>query len=320
MTTHPSDETIAPAGWVVAGEALVDLTTEDDGRLRPTPGGSPYNVALGLGRLGVPTRYLGALSADAFGRQLVAGLTAADVDLALATEVDAPTTLAVVHLDEAGHASYGFYLDGTAATALRSAVLVDTPPSVGLHVSFGAVGARHEPTGTALRALIERESGTRLVSLDPNLRASAVGDDVAGYRAMLDALVADCDLVKASDEDLAALGVVDDLAARWAASGPALVVVTRGPGGATAFTGDRRLDLPGRPVEVADTVGAGDAFTAGLLWSLTEAAVTDREALRRLTHDDERVRGLLRDAGEVAARTCERPGADPPTRAQLGPR
>lgn len=308
-----------PSGtaWIVAGESLVDLAVEADGRLRPTPGGSPYNVAIGLGRLEVPTGYLGPRSTDGFGVELTDRLVEAEVDLALAAEVDAPTTLAVVHLDAQGRASYGFYLEGTAAASLRSTDLPGLPAGAGLHVSFGAIGVRSAPSGSALVALVRRESGRRLVSLDPNLRPTAVGDDVGAYAAALDDLVTSCDVVKASDEDLAVLGDPEEVAARWAASGPALVVITRGPDGATALTATGRHEVPGRHVEVIDTVGAGDAFTAGLLAALHDAGATDRESLVSLAASPGALGTALDTAVAVAAITCTRPGSDPPTRAEL---
>lgn len=310
--TDTADLAPPPAGWTVAGEALVDLAADPDGRLAPHAGGSPFNVAVGTGRLEVPTRYLGTLSRDGFGRLLHDRLSAAGVNLDLARTVDGPTTLAIVHLDDAGRASYGFYLEATSAAALRPDELPPLPDGHGLHLSFGAIGPGHAPTGGALRALVRRERGRRLVSFDPNVRPAAVGDDVDGYRAALDAVAADCDLVKASDEDLDALGGVDAVSQRWAGSGPAVVVVTRGPDGASAIVGGRRLDVPGRELTLVDTVGAGDAFTAGLLWSLHRAGVTDRAALDAHVADDDRLRATLHDATLVAAATCERPGADPP--------
>lgn len=301
---------------VVAGEALVDLVTERDGRLRPLRGGSSLNVALGLGRLGVPTAYLGTISTDAFGQQLTDGLTAGGVELSLVRPVAAPTTLAVIHLDAARRASYGFYLEGTSAAALTTDALPALPTDALLHVSFGAIGAGHEPAGRALADLIEREAGRRLICLDPNLRPSAVGPDLGSYRARLEDLVTRCDVVKVSDEDLEQLHLdVEETAHRWARRGPAVVVVTRGPDGATVVTRDRSRQVPGETVEVVDTVGAGDAFTAGLLHALVAAGVHDRASLDDL--DEARLTGAVRDAVAVAALTCTRAGADPPSAAEL---
>jgi fructokinase len=298
---------------VVAGEALIDLAPHGDG-LVPYPGGSPFNVAVGLGRLGVTTAYLGALSTDGFGALLTQRLTAAGVDLALAPRVEAPTTLAVVHLDDHRRASYGFYLDATSAAVPLDAAAATLPPGAALHVSFGAVGPAQRPAGHALVELLRHASGHRLTSLDPNVRPSTLAD-LPAARSAVEESVAVADVVKASDEDLALLYPDEDTAAaasRWATRGPAFVVVTRGPDGAQVFgAGIDTLDVPGRSVTVADTVGAGDAFTSGLLGHLAVDGLLDRAALEAAGPD--RIRSAVEHAVTVAAVTCTRPGADPPT-------
>jgi len=308
---------------VVAGEALVDLAPRD-GLLLPLPGGSPFNVAVGIGRLGRATSYLGALSTDAFGQRMADRLTAASVDLSLSPRVDAPTTLAVVHLDDRGRASYGFYLDGTAATLLGVDELPDLAEDATVHVSLGAVGFAHEPTGRALAGLLEQRTGRGLTSLDPNVRplVFAQAGGVAAYAGIMDRVVAATDLVKVSDEDLEQLHPHDvgwhAVARRWAASGPALVVVTRGPDGAVALTADgREVAVPGQRIEVVDTVGAGDAFTAGLLAWLDRSGVRDRAALAGSS--EAALTAALTYAGRVAALTCTRAGADPPRHAEVEP-
>jgi len=301
---------------VVAGEALVDLAPRE-GLLLPLPGGSPYNVAVGLGRLERTTSYLGGLSTDAFGQRMADRLAEESVDLSLSPRLDAPTTLAVVHLDEEGRASYGFYLEGTAAALVDADHLPTLPQGASLHVSLGAIGFAHEPTGRALAGLLERGTGGRLTSMDPNVRPLVFeqAGGVAAYARIMDRVVAATDLIKVSDEDLEQLhpaaGGWHAVASRWAASGPALVVVTRGPDGAVALTPDgREVSVPGEHVEVVDTVGAGDAFTSGLLAWLDRQGVTDRAALAAL--DDDTLRAGLAYARRVAAITCTRAGSDPP--------
>jgi fructokinase len=300
---------------VVAGEALIDLAPRDE-LLLPLAGGSPYNVAVGLGRLGRGTRYLGGLSRDAFGQRMADRLAAEDVDLSLAPRFDEPSTLAVVHLDADGRASYGFYLDGTAAALLDADHLPALPEGASLHVSLGAIGFAHAPTGRALAALLAREAGRRLTSLDPNIRPLVFeqAGGVAPYAEQVAEVVSGLDLVKVSDEDLELLhpgSSWHDAAATWAACGPALVVVTRGPDGAVALTADgRELMVPGERVEVVDTVGAGDAFTSGLLAWLDREGVTDRAGLAAL--DDAALEAALVYARHVAAITCTRAGSDPP--------
>jgi fructokinase len=301
---------------VAAGEALIDLAPDGD-RLRPLPGGSPYNVAIGVARLGRSVAYLGRLSTDGFGHLLQQRLTDESVDLSLVTRTDEPTTLAVVHLDERHQASYRFYLAGTSAAGLSTAELVELPADALLHVSFGAVGPGTAPAGPALCALLGREHGRRLTCLDPNVRPAALGDlDTA--RRRVEALLAKVDVAKVSDEDLAILypGLADeDIAGAWLDLGPAIVVVTRGAKGGLAVTARHRVEVAAEAVEVVDTVGAGDAYSAGLLAWLDARQVRTRGAVEGLEVSD--LEAALRQAGRVAALTCTRPGADPPDASAL---
>jgi fructokinase len=311
---------------VVAGESLVDLVPEPDGRLRPLPGGSPFNVAVGLGRLGVPTALLGPLSDDAFGALLTRRLADADVRPLPEARVARPTTLAMLHLDDAGHASYAFYLDGTSATGLSGedvAAAETSAPDLAraaLHVSRGAVTLTAAGTGRTLSALLADAAHRPLVSLDPNVRPAVMGD-LAAERAALARAVAAVDLVKVSDDDLSALHPDRDplaVAGEWARSGPALVVVTRGGDGATVVRDEGgMMTVASMPVDVVDTVGAGDAFTSGLLAALDDHGLLDRAALRAA--DAATLRAVLEFASRVAAVTCTRHGADPPRRSELAP-
>jgi len=140
----------------------------------------------------------------------------------------------------------------------------------------------------------------------------------------LDRLVAAADVVKLSAEDLAWLepgpgtdpAALDDAAVRWAARGPRLVLLT--DGGAplrVARPGRPLLHLPIPPVTVADTVGAGDALAAGLFAGLLAARLTTGAALAALPEPD--LLAIVEDAVLVAALTCTRVGADPPTAAEL---
>jgi fructokinase len=315
---------VTGARVVIAGEALVDLVPDAEGRLTPLPGGSPFNVAVGLGRLDVPTAYLGAISDDAFGDLLIDRLVDAGVACALPTRTSRPTTLAMVHLDAAGHASYGFYLDGTSVTALDAAALAvstATDPDVAtapLHVSLGAVTLTTPGIGPVLADLLARAAERDFVSLDPNVRPAVIDDPDAARRAIA-AAVASVDLVKVSDADLATLHPDRDplaVAGDWARGGPALVVVTRGADGATAVRSEGgTLTVASLPVDVVDTVGAGDAFTSGLLAALAERGLLDRTALRSAAADE--LRDALAFAAHVAAVTCTRAGSDPPRRGEL---
>jgi fructokinase len=281
----------------------------------PLPAGSPVNVAVGLGRSRVAVDFAGPLSIDGFGQLLVERLVSAGVGIDDAPRTDAPTTLAVVHLDAQRRATYGFYLSGTSAAVPVDAVTLADGSA--LHVSFGAVGPTSDPAGLALVDLLRREAGRRVVTLDPNVRRVADEDRPSTVAAIEDAVAA-CDLVKVSDEDLATLHPGEDPAAvaeRWVALGPAVVVVTLGPEGALARGVAGDVAVPGRRVAVVDTVGAGDAFTSGLLASLHRSGHLDRSALRRL--DSQALLAAMDVAVEVSAITCTREGADPPTRDEL---
>ena len=309
---------------VVAGEALVDLTpgSTADGRdaLVPVLGGAPLNVAVAAARLGAAVGWSGPVGSDAFAGLVGERLKAEGIDAGAVVQVDAPTSLAVVHLDDEGRASYGFYLDGT-STRATGAVVPELPDGAALVVCAGAIGFEDPPYGAALAEALRREAGRRPVWLDPNVRPSAV-DDPARYLALLDGLVAGCDVVKVSDEDLAALvgGGAEDamqVARRWAGSGPAMVVATLGPDGLLALRDDgREVRVDGVAVEVVDTVGAGDTVTGALLAGLAARDALGAAAVRALPDDD--VAAVLAAAAAAAAVTCTRRGADPPRADELG--
>ena len=270
---------------LVVGECLVDVVVRPDGTVVERPGGSPANVAVGLGRQGLPVTLVTSYGEDDRGRLLADHLQASHV----ATLVSpAPTSVARAVLDAHGAATYAFdlrwSLDGLAL-----------PEDDWLHV--GSLGATLEPGASVVRAWVEAFPG--VVSYDPNCRPQLMGDEAVGQ---VEALVAHADVVKCSDEDAAFLhpGLpLADLAHRWLGLGPSLVVVTRGADGADAWSpdGSWHVDVPdGAPV--VDTVGAGDAFMSGLLLALSR--------------DREDVAAALTTAAAIARRTCERVGADPP--------
>lgn len=305
---------------VVCGEALIDLVPSGAGSYGARPGGSPANVAVGLGRLDVPVALLARLSTDPFGRLLADHLHAARVDTTGALVSAEPSTLAVVTLDDEGRAEYAFYVDGAADGGWRTEDLpAALPDGAALHVS-GSLALGVPSMGRAFEALLTRERGRRVLALDPNLRP-ALARDEADLRSRLDRWLRLVDLVKVSADDLAWLvpdEAVEDVAARWRSYGPALVVVTRGGEGVHALGPGGTVDLPGLPVDVVDTVGAGDAFMAGLLCALDEAGDLVAEHLAALGPDA--LRTALAFAQEVAAETCRRVGADPPWRTELDPR
>jgi len=298
---------------LVAGEALVDLTPArcgDGTGYLPRPGGSPYNVAIGLGRLDVPVGFLGRLSTDTFGRLLRERLQASQVSLTYVLDAEEPTTLAFVHLSDDEEPEYAFYTEGTAGRVLLPEHLPVVPEGAAMH--FGSFSLALEPGASTLEGLMRRESRRRLLSLDPNVRPGLVADRDA-YLRRLEGLVRLADLVKVSRADLAWLHpgqAPEAVASRWLGFGPALVLVTLGGDGAAALGVAARANAATPPVTVVDTVGAGDAFTSAALAWVHRHDALDRRGLETLGAAE--LEALLVYANGIAADTCTRPGADPP--------
>lgn len=289
---------------VVAGEALVDLVP-DGAALRPLPGGGPYNAARAAARLGADVAYLGRISGDALGRRLRAGLQADGVELRCVVETEAPTTLAVAQVGDDGGAMYTFYADGTSAPGLGDADVERALRGVEAEVlCVGTLGLVFEPSAGALERLVARVPPEVVVVVDPNCRPAAIADE-AGYRARLARVLARADVVKASAEDLAWLvpGAGPEEAMRGLVREGATGVVTLGGDGALVVPPGPdavAFAVPAPRVEVVDTIGAGDAFLGALL------------ARGVRSGDDAALRDAVAFACAVAARTCERAGADPP--------
>jgi fructokinase len=305
---------------LVCGEALIDfvpLAESAEPAYVARPGGSLFNVAMGLGRLDVRAGFLGRLSRDPFGTLLLRRLEADGVDCRFVLQGDEPSTLAIVHLEAGAEPVFTFHGEGTADRLLEIGDLPAEFPHEISALHFGSISLVREPGASAYEALMRREHSRRLISLDPNVRPGLIGDRAA-YVARLESWVALCDVVKVSRADLAWLYPAlppEQAAAAWRARGPALVVVTRGHEGAVGLTASNRVEVPGRPVTVSDTVGAGDSFTSGLLASLEAAGRLDRTAIRGLTAGELRTCLVFADA--AASITCTRAGAQPPTRAQM---
>lgn len=299
---------------VVGGEALYDLVLSDGETLAAYPGGGPYNTARTIARLGRPVAFLGRISTDRLGSSLRRGLEADGVLTSAVVVADDPTTLALAEMDGGGVATYRFYTAGTAAGGLSSAEAVSAMPPrvVGLHL--GTLGLVLEPTATALETVVEAVDERAVVMLDPNVRPALI-PDAASYHRRLTRLLARVDVVKVSDVDLEWLfpgaGLIE-AARRLLAAGPPVALVTQGASGASVVTAGGSTLVPAVPVEVVDTIGAGDAFGGGFLAWWHESGLGRAELV-----DDEAVLAGTRFACEVAARTCERAGAAPPLRSEL---
>ena len=305
---------------VVSGEALLDVFAAGESptglQLDARIGGSPLNVAIGLARLQQPVAFFGAVSSGFLGDRLVKALLDEGIATDCTVRVDAPATLGLVGLDARGVPSYAFYGHAAADRQLPLTALPRVPAARAYH--FGSYAMVVEPVAATQRALVERECQRSVIAYDPNIRLN-VEPDLQRWRDTLQWMLPRTHLLKVSDEDLGLLypGIEPaTLAAQWLAAGVALVVVTRGNEGAWAWTASHHVATAPVPVDVVDTVGAGDTFQAALLTALAERALLTPSSLHTLSIAD--LQAALQFAARAAAITCSRRGADLPRRAELG--
>jgi fructokinase len=292
---------------LVIGESLIDIVDSDE-----HVGGSPLNVAVGLARLGRDVDFLTYIADDAYGRRITEYLNAAGVQLVSESQTAERTATARSTIAEDGSADYVFDLDWQ---------LSGTPPvAPPLFVHTGSIAAVQDPGCLAVAALIDTYRVSATVTFDPNVRPSLIADrDLA--RERIEHLVERSDIVKVSEEDLRWLDPdrpPERIAQTWLALGPAIVAVTMADRGAAAVCAAGVARVPARPVQVVDTVGAGDAFMVGLidaLWASDLLGAQRRAELAAL--DLDALTAALEAAGAAAALTVGRAGADLPDRAAL---
>ncbi len=298
---------------VVVGEALIDVVVDHEGDSIETPGGSPMNVAVGLARLDISTTLVSQVGHDERGGLIVQHVTSSEAEMVAIPTASGRTSVATAHLGEDGAARYDFELEWNLPRQ-------PLPPCRALHV--GSLGTLLEPGRDSVLDLVEQAVARDVfVSYDANLRDSFV-DDRDRTRREVHGLASRCSLVKLSDEDALLInpGADPDDVASGLLGGERteLVLLTRGAGGATAFSAGGETSARPRQVEMIDTVGAGDAFMAGTL-----AQLSDLDSFQQpgpgVPVGNEDVARLLRGAMEVAAITCERRGANPPRRRELPP-
>lgn len=298
---------------IACGEALIDMlprvATTGEPAFAPHAGGSVFNTAVALGRLGVRPGFFSGISTDMMGAILTARLDESGVDHSFCARSARPTTLALVELAD-GQASYAFYDENTAGRMLTPA---DLPPEGAGHAwFFGGISLVAEPCGATYESLQMRESARAVTMLDPNIRPGFITDESA-HRARIRRMIARADIVKLSDEDLRWImgpGDPGDLARALLDQGPALVCLTEGAQGARGFTRGAQVQVPSPAVTVVDTVGAGDTFNAGLLAALEQAGCLTKPALAGL--DRETLTAALALGARAAAITVSRAGANPP--------
>lgn len=307
--------------FLVCGEALWDLFVGESSDPRGLTldaqiGGSPFNVAVGLARLGQKSALLTGMSRDPMGQRLLAALAHEQIETRFVVETDRPSTLSLVDIDPAGAPAYTFYGHNAADRAIGADDLPVLGPDVwGIHVGSYTLVA--EPVGSSLLDLCQREAARRLVTLDPNVRLN-VEPDRALWQERVERFAAHSDLIKVSDEDLGLIfpgATAAEIAARWLGTGAGLVVVTRGESGAEVFSPAGNFSVAASHVELVDTVGAGDTFQAALIAGLAERGIWSRQALNALS--PETLRNLVTFAARAAAVTCSRRGADLPRRGEV---
>lgn len=301
---------------LVMGEALIDVVTRPDGASAEHVGGSPANVAFGLAALDHTVDLATWFGDDTRGDAIEALCAAHGVRLTQGSRGAAHTSVALARLDPSGAATYEFDLDWRLAPVPDLAAYG--------HVHSGSIGAVLEPGGSAVRATMAAARASSTVSYDPNARPSLMGTAEEARRVVEEA-VAVADVVKVSDEDvdwLYAARPLPEVLRLWDGLGPSLVVVTRGGEGALVRLprrGEERA-LPAAPVDVVDTVGAGDSFMAGLVSGLLDGGLLGgpeaRERLVEARFDD--VAPAVGRALATAAVTVSRAGAHAPHRADLG--
>ncbi|WP_028047381.1 carbohydrate kinase [Cellulomonas sp. URHE0023] len=295
---------------LVVGEALIDEVVRPDGSRERHPGGSPANVAIGLGRLGRAVDLLTWLGEDSDGDLVRRHLGSSKVNVLTGDRSATRTPVATAKIDAGGVASYEFDLEWDLPSSWDDA---EGDPLV---VHTGSIATVLQPGGAAVERLVADSRPRSTITYDPNLRPVLMGSPSHAL-PYVDALVRLADVVKVSDEDLAWLhpGVAPaEIAEQWSQSGPSLVVVTHGGEGAFACTSaGARLQVVAPKVQVADTVGAGDSFMGGLidgLWTAGLLGAANRQALADA--DTAVLQGVLERCARIAAITVSRAGANPP--------
>ncbi|MDR3147802.1 MAG: carbohydrate kinase [Treponema sp.] len=316
---------------ICLGEALIDMVRREipggGEAFLPLPGGSPYNTAVAIGRLGVPVKFLGRCSRDFFGELLIRRLRENGVGDDLIVRTDQNSTLAFVKLEAGKEPRYAFYTEGTADRSFCAADLEAKLPGGQLPpdtrcLLFGSIAMTMEPVASTIESLVLSQGrGGPVISFDPNIRPFMIRDREA-YVRRCETWLSAVTIAKVSEADLAfmypALGREEALA-RVLSRGPVLAVSTLGPEGATALLrrGDEtlRASAPVVDLPVVDTIGAGDTFHGALLAWLELRGMMSRPAIGAL--DGEELREALWFANRAASLVCGRQGAEPPTRAEL---
>lgn len=296
----------------LVGEALIDFAGAGNLAFQGHSGGSPLNSAVACARMGQPTGYLTQLSTDLFGEHLLNEMSANGIDTRFVTRSDDPSTIAFVQRSPTTN-RYAFYAAGSADSRWQPAQLPELPESCRF-LHFGSISLLQDPAASRITDFVESNAGKRVIVFDPNVRLSLI-KDIQAYRQRIQHWLESTDLLKLSDEDVEAVlpgASLDEAGNALIEAGPKAVVITRGGDGAVLYRrGAAPLPIVAPKIKVADTIGAGDTFTAGLSVALLNQGVTEAAQLDSLS--DQAWFEVLRFAATAAALNCTREGANPPT-------
>ncbi len=307
----------------IAGEALIDLISEPDGRLSPCLGGAVYNLSRALARQGIGTLYLNPFSSDTFGQALMQQMLRDGVALAQALPIQAVTSLAVVNLNHEGYPSYAFYREGVADRQVTPTQMNADCEKYANSLDLACIGALAlDPRDQAIYLpwLIHQKHAGRCIVVDANLRPSVM-PNLISYRQCVQSFLNVADIIKVSDEDLISLGTPGNTPLQKAqhllkSTSAKLIALTLGAEGAwlLASSGATYFAKETKALNIIDTVGAGDSFLAGLIAAL--ASLSD-EHQRLMTHlnmlDASHARLILNHAIASASLCVQERGCVPPT-------
>ncbi len=305
------------------GEALIDFVPlSGENAYRPCPGGSIHNIAVGLGRLGTPVSFFSKLSQDFFGDMLIEYLDKNGVETNYCPRTSAPTTLAFVSLpneEKDDEPQYAFYANQSADRSLTESEL---PAELSKNIKalhFGSISLVMEPGASSLEKLIKRESRQRIISLDPNIRPGLIFDKKA-YLERFEQWIKLADIIKLSQADMNWLypnEKIEETIARWFEMGISLCILTLGATGAKGYLPNKEFVFSPTPkTEIADTIGAGDAFLSATLAYLHKSNFLDsKKHLQNISSEE--LSECLTYANRAAAINCSRAGANPPYKNEL---
>lgn len=299
---HTNDDPQPGLDVVVVGEALVDIVVSSRGTVEH-PGGSPANVAYGLGRLGAATALLTSIGDDHRGEAIEQHLRSAGVDLLPGSKGPGRTATATATLASDGSAHYDF--------DIRWDLPRTAPATLPKVLHTGSIATFLSPGAAAVRELLGQSHRRCMVTYDPNIRPALLGSHFEA-KTIFEELVPFTDVVKLSDEDALWLYPrlsLEDISQRILDLGAALVAVTRGSEGSLLTTAAAQVAVAPVTAQVADTIGAGDSYMSALVYGLL---MRGADGLAPSV-----LESLGRMASRAAAITVSRPGANPPTAEEL---